>query len=201
MRRKALDFGYLQSNRYATVNVNNGYVDIMPAVPGVIYVPTYDPLVVFARPARGLVAGGALRFGPGITIGGVVRPLGWTNPAFLWPSHSIVIDRPWERRWVGREVYLHPYARPWVRAAGPRVEHHEFRRHLPTTGQPLRITGENGATVRSTVILQKSYTPRIGTNTGSIAGLTHRPECGHHERHLPVDVQGPRAAELPRAMY
>lgn len=76
MRRKALDFGYLQSNRYATVNVNNGYVDIMPAVPGVIYVPTYDPLVVFARPARGLVAGGAPRFGPGITIGGRRSPLG-----------------------------------------------------------------------------------------------------------------------------
>jgi hypothetical protein len=129
MRKKALDFGYLQSSPYATVTVNNGYVEILPAVPGVIYVPTYDPLVVFARPARGLVVGGAIRFGPGITIGASFAPWGWTHPAFLWPSHTIVIDRPWERRWAGREIYAHPYAHPWVRVAGPRVEHHEFRGH------------------------------------------------------------------------
>jgi hypothetical protein len=129
MRRRALEFGYLQSNGYVTVNANNGFVELLPPVPGVFYVPTYDPVVVFTRPARGLVVGGAIRFGPAITIGAAFSPWGWAGPVFHWPSHTIVIDRPWERRWEGREHYVHPYFHPWVRPAGPRVEHHEPRRH------------------------------------------------------------------------
>jgi hypothetical protein len=128
MRKKAKEFGYLQSNNYLTVNEDQGYIEILPAAPGVIYVPTYDPLVVFARPARGLVIGGAIHFGAGITIGGWFAPWGWTSPGLLWPSHAIVIDRPWVRGWVGREAYAHPYFHPWVRAAGPRVERHEIHR-------------------------------------------------------------------------
>jgi hypothetical protein len=128
MRRRAADFGYLQSNAYMNVASNGGYIEILPTNPGVIYVPTYDPVVVFSRPAHGIEIGGAIRFGPAITIGAVFAPFGWARPAFLWPSHTIVIDRPWERVWANREVYAHPYGRRWVRPAGPRVEHHELRR-------------------------------------------------------------------------
>ena len=129
MRRQAMDYGYLQSNNYLSVVSNGGYVEILPANPGVIYVPSYDPLVVFGRPARGLVIGGAIRFGPGITIGAAFSPWGWTRPAFVWPSHTVIIDHhPWERRWENRAAYIHPYARPWVRPVGPRVERHEIRR-------------------------------------------------------------------------
>jgi Protein of unknown function (DUF3300) len=128
MRRKAQEFGYLQPNNYVNVVANGGYIEILPATPGVVYVPTYDPLVVFAHPAHGLAIGGAIRFGPGITIGAAFDPWGWAGPAFLWPSHTIVIDRPWARVWEGREHYVHPYSHPWVRVPGPRVEHHEVRR-------------------------------------------------------------------------
>jgi len=128
MRRKAMEFGYLQSNPYMNVISNEGYIEIVPPNPGVIYVPTYDPVVVFSHPARGLEIGGAIRFGPGITIGALFAPFGWTRPGFLWPSHTIFIDRPWERVWANREVYVHPYARRWVRPIGPRVERHELRR-------------------------------------------------------------------------
>jgi Protein of unknown function (DUF3300) len=127
MRQKARDFGYLQPNNYVHVVSNGGYIEILPANPGVIYVPYYDPVVVFSRPARGLVVGGAIRFGPGITIGATFAPWG-ARPAFGWPSHTVIIDRhPWERRWENREVYVHPYVRPWVRPVGPRAEHHELR--------------------------------------------------------------------------
>jgi hypothetical protein len=128
MRKRAKEFGYLQPNPYVNVVSDGGYIEILPVTPGLIYVPTYDPLVVFARPAHGLAIGGAIRFGPGITIGATFAPWGWTRPAFLWPSHTIVLDRPWERRWEGREAYAHAYSHPWVRAAGPRVERHELRR-------------------------------------------------------------------------
>jgi hypothetical protein len=129
MRRKAKDYGYLQPNGYMNVVADNGYIEIVPVNPGVYYVPYYDPLVVFTRPAHGLVIGGAIHFGPGITIGAGFAPWGWTRPAFLWPSHSIMIDRiPWDRRWENRAVYVHPYEHHWARVVGPRVEHHEFRR-------------------------------------------------------------------------
>jgi len=128
MRKKAMDLGYLQPNSYLNVVTNQGYIEILPVTPGVVYVPTYDPLVVFTRPARGVVVGGAIRFGPAIAIGAAFAPWGWRHPAFLWPSHTIVIDRPWERRWEGREHYVHHYSHPWVRVAGPRVERHEVRR-------------------------------------------------------------------------
>ena len=129
MRRKAMDLGYLQSTSYATVNVNQGYIEILPPAPGVIYVPAYDPLVVFSRPVRGLAIGGAIRFGPGITIGAAFAPWGWTRPLMVWPNHTIIIDRPWERRWAGREHYVHPFFHPWVHGPGPRVEHHHIHKH------------------------------------------------------------------------
>jgi hypothetical protein len=129
MRRRAMDYGYLQSNGYLSVVSNGGYIELRPVNPEVIYVPAYDPLLVFRRPAPGLAIAGAITFGPGITLGAAFAPWGWASPALVWPAHTVIIDRrPWERRWENREVYVHPYAHPWVRPVGPRVERHEVHR-------------------------------------------------------------------------
>src|ERR1700728_2212210 len=129
MRRRAMNYGYLQSSSYINVVPSGNYIEILPAAPGVLYVPDYDPFVVFAPPPAGFVIGGAIRFGPGIVIGGAFAPWGWAAPGFLWSSHAIIIDRhPWERLWVNRGAYLHPYAHPWVRTVGPRIERHAFGR-------------------------------------------------------------------------
>jgi Protein of unknown function (DUF3300) len=128
MRYKAKGYGYLQANSYFNVVDDGGYIEILPVAPGLVYVPEYDPLVVFAGPARGVVIGGAIRFGPAITITAAFTPWGWVwgQPAFLWRSHTILIDRhPWVRTWVNREGYVHPYAA--ARIVGPRVERHELR--------------------------------------------------------------------------
>jgi hypothetical protein len=125
MRKKAKDYGYLKSDDHVKVQVDAGFVQILPVDPGVIYVPFYDPVVVFSRPA----IAGAIRFGPGILIGAAFAPWGWADVGFVWPAHRIIIDRvPWERRWANREVYVHHYEHPWVRRAGPRIERHEVRR-------------------------------------------------------------------------
>ena len=79
MRKKAKDYGYLQPNGYLNVVANNGYIEILPVDPGLYYVPYYDPLVVFTRPAHGAAIGGAIRFGPGITIGAAFAPWGWAS--------------------------------------------------------------------------------------------------------------------------
>jgi hypothetical protein len=128
MRKKAMDYGYLKPNQYFNVVSDGGYVEILPLDPGLIYVPEYDPLIVFGRPAHGVVIGGAIRFGPGVMLTAAFAPWAgfWAGPAFVWPSHTILIDRrPWARTWVNRAAYVHPYAAP--RLIGPRVEHHELR--------------------------------------------------------------------------
>ena len=125
MRRKAMDYGYLQPNSYERVVSDGEYIQILPIDPGVIYLPFYDQLVVFSRP--GIV--GAIRFGPAITISAGFIPWGWASVGFLWPSHAIIIDhQPWDRIWANRKVYVHPYAHPWIRRVGPRVEAHPIRR-------------------------------------------------------------------------
>ena len=129
MRRKARDYGYLEPNGYVNVLTDGGYIQILPVNPSVIYVPYYDPYVVFAPPRPGFVVATAIHFGPAVTIGVTFGTWGWwVGSGFLWPSHAILIDhRPWERVWVGRDLYVHPYAHPWVHPVGPRVEVHHLK--------------------------------------------------------------------------
>ncbi len=130
-RQRAYDYGYLRSNQYDQVNVAGpGQIEIVPVNPGYYYVPYYDPYVVYTRPRPGFYVGSAIRFGPGITIGAAFAPWGWGGVGFGWREHNILIDRrPWERTWVNRRVYVHPYVAPRPRYEGPRVEHHDVRAH------------------------------------------------------------------------
>jgi hypothetical protein len=128
MRQRAYDYGYLRSGQYDRVEVvGPGDIEIVPVTPGYYYVPYYDPYVVFARPRPGFFVGGAIRFGPGITIGAAFAPWGWGGVGFGWREHTILVDRqPWGRTWVNRQAYVHPYAVPYRRPAGPRIEHHDL---------------------------------------------------------------------------
>jgi hypothetical protein len=129
MRHRAYDYGYLRSS--ADIRVAYGpYIEILPVSPGFIFVPLYDPLVVFARPRAGFFIGGAIAFGPRIVIGASFAPWGWGGPAFGWAAHSIIVDNhPWGRTWANRAVYVHPYAAPYHRPEfhpGAHIaEHHE----------------------------------------------------------------------------
>ncbi|MGA2652301.1 MAG: DUF3300 domain-containing protein [Terracidiphilus sp.] len=128
-RQEAYNYGYLRTNPYDTV-VNNGeYVEILPVNPAYIYVPYYNPGLVFVAPRPGFAVGVGIRFGPAIVLGGAFAPWGWGTVGFGWGAHAILIDHtPWNRTWVNRRYYVHSYARPFVHGPGPRVEHHEVRR-------------------------------------------------------------------------
>ncbi len=129
-RQVAMQYGYLQSNAYDQVMGGPGDIQITPVSPDVIYVPTYDPYVVFAAPRAGFFVGGAIHFGPGITIGAGFLPFGWVGAGIGWRDHTVIIDsHPWVRTWANRGTYVHPYEHPMPHFAGPRVERHEFHRH------------------------------------------------------------------------
>jgi hypothetical protein len=129
MREQSYRYGYLRSNQYDNVVNSDGEVEILPVNPAYLYVPTYDPFIVFGAPRPGFLIGGAIHFGPAIVIGAGFAPWGWAHPYFDWHTHGIFFDAtPWNRGWVNRGYYVHPYAHPWVRGAGPRVERHGYRR-------------------------------------------------------------------------
>jgi hypothetical protein len=128
MRSQAYNYGYLRTSPYDTVVDSGGYIEVVPVNPAYIYVPRYDPLVVFAAPRPGFRIGFAIGFGPAVVIGPAFAPWGWAHPYFGWRTHDIFIDNtPWRRGWVNRGYYVHPYEHRYVARAGPRVEHHEER--------------------------------------------------------------------------
>ncbi len=127
MRQRAYNYGYLRpNNQYNVVMAGPGDIEIMPLDPGYIFVPRYDPYVVYAPPRPGFFVGGAISFGPRIFIGGAFAPWGWSGARLGWRSHEVFIDRrPWVRTYANRGTYVHPYAAPRPHYEGPRVEHHE----------------------------------------------------------------------------
>ena len=131
MRQKAQDYGYLESNaQYQVQDRGPGDIEIIPVNAGYVYVPYYDPRVVFFPRRAGFIVGGGITFGPGIFVG-AFAPFGWAGPSLGWRTHDIMIDhRPWGRTWGNRGNYVHSYAVPYRRPVGPRVEHHVESREV-----------------------------------------------------------------------
>jgi hypothetical protein len=125
-RQQAYSYGYLRSSPYDNVIDDGNYVQIVPVNPAYVYVPFYDPAIVFVHPRPGFAVGFGIRFGPAIVVGGEFAPWGWGSVGFAWGAHNILIDHtPWNRVWANRRYYAHSYARGWAHAPGPRVERHE----------------------------------------------------------------------------
>ena len=141
-RQRAYNYGYLRSNQqYRVVTAGPGDIEIVPVNPLAIYLPYYDPNIVFFRPRPGFAIAGAITFGPGIFVNAFV-PWGWGGISFGWRAHSIIINnRPWERTWINQDRYVHPYAapaRPRIANPAPRVERHELREYRPAPRQEER---------------------------------------------------------------
>jgi len=118
-RHMAYDYGYLRSN--AQVIVRSGpYIEIVPLNPAWVYVPVYDPAVVFVRPRPGFFIGGAINFGFGLNIGVWFRPWGWGYSRFSWADHHVFINNAvWGRTWANRTTYVHPFRDPHVPRPAP----------------------------------------------------------------------------------
>ena len=104
------------------------YITIMPARPDYIVVPYYDPVVVYARPRPGFFIGAAIGFRFGVTLGVPFRPWGWGYNRIAWDRRVVFINNsPWQRTWVNRHEYVHPYTvRRTVVVHDDHRDHHEF---------------------------------------------------------------------------
>ena len=89
LRHKAKEFGYLKTTPQQTVIVEKDVIKIVPAQAQYIYVPTYNPQVVYvAAPSSGpstgaVVATAAIAFTAGLLIGA------WLNNDCNWYSHTV----------------------------------------------------------------------------------------------------------------
>ncbi|MCL5097185.1 MAG: DUF3300 domain-containing protein [Candidatus Omnitrophica bacterium] len=158
LRAAAYSLGNLQSTPQQQVVNDGGYIEILPAAPQVIYVPVYQPSVVYYQRSYGI---------PLVTFG-LGRPLGvWLDFDFDWHHHNLVAwsghSRPadwWHERPDQRAAALasrasawHPVNRPAPTAAnwgdrgwgdnarGPRVIQSKTRPVQPrnsATGYPAR---------------------------------------------------------------
>jgi hypothetical protein len=123
MRQRARDYGYLRTGPQIIVG-GGPYITIMPARAEYVVVPTYDPVVVYERPRPGFFIGGAIGFRFGVVLGASYRPWGWGNNRIAWDRRVVFINNsPWQRTWVNRHEYHHPYTVRFY------PEHHYDRGH------------------------------------------------------------------------
>jgi hypothetical protein len=104
LRAQARDAGNLASTPQQNVVEDGNAIEIWPAQPQYIYVPVYDPGLIFFHFGTGAFLGGAfITFGTGFPIGV------WLNHDCDWRGHRIYYHG-WENGsgWVGR-------SRPFVR--------------------------------------------------------------------------------------
>jgi hypothetical protein len=115
MRGRAQSAGNLQSTPQEQVTNNQGYIAVAPVDPQMVYVPTYNPWVVYGQPVVaypgyapldtfGAVVGTAVQYGLSFAVGAFLHtPFGllswgldWLGSAILfnhgpWCSHSVTV--------------------------------------------------------------------------------------------------------------
>jgi len=102
LRAQARSAGNLISTREQEIRDDDGYIEIWPAQPQYLYVPMYDPAIVYYR--RPSYFGGAvISFGRGFSIGV------WLNHDFDWRGHR-VFYHGWDHR-AGWAVRSRPFIR------------------------------------------------------------------------------------------
>ena len=89
LRNRARSHGYLSTNRYQRVYLDSGYVRIVPVRSQYIYVPQYDPQIVYVQ-RRTSVTSNLISFGLGLVIGS------WLNRDMDWHR-----DRVYYHGWSG----------------------------------------------------------------------------------------------------
>lgn len=118
LRAQAYAVGSLQSNQYQTVQLDRAggavYYAISPANPQMVYVPTYDPTMVYVRPAGGVFAASLISFGIGFGIGALLvnRPWGWGGWGWNWRSRGVFYNHAVWGGWRGGYRPVNAWYRP-----------------------------------------------------------------------------------------
>ena len=121
LRAQAYDAGSLRTTEQQQVEVQQPapgqtiYV-IQPASPQVVYVPVYDPTIVYVRPAPTVVVTAPLiTFGVGIGIGVLIasnQPWGWGGWGWNWGARRVYYNHGYWGGWGNPYRPPHIWYRP-----------------------------------------------------------------------------------------
>jgi uncharacterized membrane protein YgcG len=104
MRQRAQAAGTLQNSPQEAVTYNQGYIELAPPNPQIVYVPAYNPWDVYGQPvspypgfsligAIGSVLGTGLRYGGGIATAAFSHtPFGWAGWVLNWLTQSVLFN-------------------------------------------------------------------------------------------------------------
>jgi Protein of unknown function (DUF3300) len=186
LRAQAQALGNLQITPQESVFIDNGAIEILPANPEVIYLPVYQPDVVYFQRAYGTPF---ISFGLGFASGA------WLNCDFDWHNHHLIVwghDHPRPTNWWFRR----PDQRPKTEAAHVTVwQPHDH----PEVGARGLDRGWASHPARSTVTV-------IGGQSRPVQAPVSRPASGAPARSTvtviggqprPVERSAPPAAQHP----
>lgn len=194
LRAQAQGLGNLASGPQETVVTDDGDIEIVPTDPDLLYVPEYDPGIIFYQRGYGR---SFFRWGIGFHIGA------WLNHDFDWHDHHVV-------------VWGHDHPRPanWWRE--PAARRHEDIAHNTVWHGGARGPGRPGYVARG----DRGFAPRpeparpAEPPRGVRPGASQRPEpvrsepvrpeparpvAPRPEPARPVVQAPPRVVEPPRA--
>jgi len=207
LRREAQAAGCLKSNKQQTiVTERQGGADVVvirDAEPGVVYVPTYDPVAVY-EPGNGAVAAGLIGFGLGVATAAIINNNYWNwRAGWVYPG-----------RWAG-----YPGYRP-INGANVRINNINVNnywrpnpnRFHPTPRVQRAMANRPGAFAHPGGVINNATRagmagPRTGTRPGVKGGARTRTRVtASHVRHggravhraAPRRYAGPRMHAGPR---
>jgi uncharacterized protein DUF3300 len=98
LRAQAYSLGNLVTTEQQEVGIDDGTIEIVPAQPQYIYVPAYDPNIIYYGPAAyfGFYPATIIYFGPPFFIGA------WLNHACDWRRHRIYYHGWRGAGWIAR---------------------------------------------------------------------------------------------------
>ena len=182
LRWQAKNVGNLESTSQQTAIIDGDYIEIIPAQPQYIYVPQYDPSVIYIqRWASGRLP--FITFGLGLAIGG------WLTMDFDWGRHN-VIYHGWNRPgWVNHarphvlinNVYVNR-SRPYISQKWKHdASHGDPARYRATRpgggtgiGRNARIPEIRGSTTTPAKPVLRVFGPKGNTNSFSNRGKQSR---------------------------
>jgi hypothetical protein len=187
MRQKAEQAGNLKSTPQQTVTTSGPDITIQPANPSYVYVPVYDPWLVYGPPLPiwpGFAFGGVwvnrpfFSFGVAINLG-FWGGFGWGWPAwgFDWRAHHLFYNRaPYVPRgpaFYNNRAYRPPVYRPAPGSRGPqpyRGAQTAYRGPAPGVRPPVPAPHAVEPPVGRGFGSPRGQT---GTNTGAFNGYAH----------------------------
>ena len=210
MRARAQSAGNLQSNADQTVSYNQGNIEVAPANAQVVYVPAYNPWLVYGAPispyagysflgAVGSFLGAAVQFGLGVGIGPFSQlPFGWVGWGLNWLLHAVlfhnsfyvshsnsVFDRGFA--YGGRRAY----ANGWNRGSGLEGQGHfnggySSRGYSSGFGRPTQAYNNRPVQAYNNRPVQQAYNhvqPSLSARSSSFGGY-QAPSSGFARNNL-----------------